>query len=236
MLTPKQQAFCDNYIVSHNATDAAIRAGYSAKTARSQGQMLLSGWQWLQERCVFLPKMRSLRTDFSLRFIFRRADKYNISMKATFKNISIALSLLLVVLVILISVDNAASLAAVSAKTQIKVTVVDLEGKPVHNANVTVQGQSFKTDNKGASPSIELKTLKNCYDANVTEWGTETVTVTCKNYVTAVTFNCVVYFGQTRKLTVKIYPKDASDLPYVSYVESPPDEYVKELLAQNSAK
>ncbi len=37
MLTPKQQAFCDNYIVSHNATDAAIKAGYSPKTARSVG-------------------------------------------------------------------------------------------------------------------------------------------------------------------------------------------------------
>lgn len=37
MLTPKQQAFCDNYIVSHNATDAAIKAGYSRRTARSVG-------------------------------------------------------------------------------------------------------------------------------------------------------------------------------------------------------
>lgn len=37
MLTPKQQAFCDNYIVSHNATDAAIKAGYSKRTARSIG-------------------------------------------------------------------------------------------------------------------------------------------------------------------------------------------------------
>lgn len=42
MLTPKQQAFCDNYIVSHNATDAAIKAGYSKKTARFQGSQLLT--------------------------------------------------------------------------------------------------------------------------------------------------------------------------------------------------
>ena len=41
MLTPKQQAFCDNYIVSHNATESAIKAGYSPKTAYSQGQRLL---------------------------------------------------------------------------------------------------------------------------------------------------------------------------------------------------
>lgn len=36
-MTPKQQAFCDYYIASGNATDAAIKAGYSPKTARSVG-------------------------------------------------------------------------------------------------------------------------------------------------------------------------------------------------------
>lgn len=37
-LTPKQQLFCDEYLIDLNATQAAIRAGYSAKTARSIGQ------------------------------------------------------------------------------------------------------------------------------------------------------------------------------------------------------
>ncbi|HDK7180718.1 TPA: terminase small subunit [Clostridium botulinum] len=32
-LTPKQKAFCDYYIELGNATEAAIRAGYSKKTA-----------------------------------------------------------------------------------------------------------------------------------------------------------------------------------------------------------
>jgi len=32
-LTPKQQKFIDEYLISLNATDAAIKAGYSAKTA-----------------------------------------------------------------------------------------------------------------------------------------------------------------------------------------------------------
>lgn len=53
MLTPKQQAFCDNYIVSHNATEAAIKAGYSKKTARSQGQRMLTNVdikKYLQEQ------------------------------------------------------------------------------------------------------------------------------------------------------------------------------------------
>ena len=37
-LTPKQQRFCEEYAVDLNATQAAIRAGYSSKTARSIGQ------------------------------------------------------------------------------------------------------------------------------------------------------------------------------------------------------
>lgn len=36
-LKPKQQRFCDEYLVDLNATQAAIRAGYSAKTARVIG-------------------------------------------------------------------------------------------------------------------------------------------------------------------------------------------------------
>ena len=33
-LTAKQQRFCDEYLIDLNATQAAIRAGYSEKTAR----------------------------------------------------------------------------------------------------------------------------------------------------------------------------------------------------------
>ena len=40
-LTRKQQRFADEYLVDANATQAAIRAGYSEKTAYSQGQRLL---------------------------------------------------------------------------------------------------------------------------------------------------------------------------------------------------
>ncbi|MBB6696260.1 terminase small subunit [Clostridium algidicarnis] len=36
-LTPKQKAFCDYYIETGNATEAAVRAGYSKKTARFIG-------------------------------------------------------------------------------------------------------------------------------------------------------------------------------------------------------
>ena len=40
-LTAKQQRFCDEYLIDLNATQAAIRAGYSEKTSNEQGSRLL---------------------------------------------------------------------------------------------------------------------------------------------------------------------------------------------------
>lgn len=40
-LTPKQQAFIEHYLTCWNASEAARRAGYSEKTAGSQGSRLL---------------------------------------------------------------------------------------------------------------------------------------------------------------------------------------------------
>ncbi|WP_414492385.1 terminase small subunit [Stenotrophomonas maltophilia] len=41
-LTPKQQRFVSEYLKDHNGTQAAIRTGYSAKTAKQQGSRLLA--------------------------------------------------------------------------------------------------------------------------------------------------------------------------------------------------
>lgn len=41
-LTPKQRRFCDEYLIDLNATQAAIRAGYSEKTAQQIGAENLS--------------------------------------------------------------------------------------------------------------------------------------------------------------------------------------------------
>ncbi|HSP41826.1 MAG TPA: terminase small subunit, partial [Luteolibacter sp.] len=41
-LSAKQAAFCREYLVDLNGTQAAIRAGYSEKTARSQAGRLLT--------------------------------------------------------------------------------------------------------------------------------------------------------------------------------------------------
>lgn len=40
-LTEKQKLFCNEYLIDLNATQSAVRAGYSKKSAYSQGQRLL---------------------------------------------------------------------------------------------------------------------------------------------------------------------------------------------------
>ena len=52
-LTEKQQKFCDEYLLDLNATQAAIRAGYSSNTATEQGARLLTNVKvqnYIQER------------------------------------------------------------------------------------------------------------------------------------------------------------------------------------------
>ena len=41
-LNARQKSFCEYYVASGNATESAIKAGYSEKTARSIGQRLLT--------------------------------------------------------------------------------------------------------------------------------------------------------------------------------------------------
>ena len=60
-LTPKQQAFCDYYVELGNATEAAIKAGYSKKTARQVGSENLSKPyinQYITERMKSLEAKR----------------------------------------------------------------------------------------------------------------------------------------------------------------------------------
>lgn len=42
MITPKQAAFCREYLLDFNGTQAAMRAGYSERTAQEQASRLLS--------------------------------------------------------------------------------------------------------------------------------------------------------------------------------------------------
>ena len=154
-------------------------------------------------------------------------------MKATLKNVAIAVAILMMVVVVLTAIDKASDIGVSASKTAIKVTVVDLDNNPVHNAVVNVNGKTFFCDNNSNSPLIELDNLTNCYDKNITTWHTQTVVVTNDGFVPTVVLNCVVFDKETRKLTVKIYPNDQSDLPYVCYVETPPGDYLEGLVGGN---
>lgn len=64
-LTLKQELFCKEYMVDLNATQAAIRAGYSRKTANNQvGQLLVN--IGIQEKIQELLKEREKQIDRSI--------------------------------------------------------------------------------------------------------------------------------------------------------------------------
>lgn len=70
-LTPKQQAFVDEYLIDLNATKAAIRAGYSEKTAGWIGPELL-GKTHIAEAIAWRMAERSRRTQIDADWLLRR--------------------------------------------------------------------------------------------------------------------------------------------------------------------
>ena len=70
-LTEKQKAFCREYVVDLNATRAAIRAGYSQKTARQIATENLSK-PAIQEAIKVLQDERAERTQVDADFVVER--------------------------------------------------------------------------------------------------------------------------------------------------------------------
>ena len=64
MLNEKQKQFCEEYIIDLNGTQAAIRAGYSAKTARAIANELLTKLD-IQGYICELKNKRSERVKYS---------------------------------------------------------------------------------------------------------------------------------------------------------------------------
>ncbi len=60
-MTPKQECFCREYLVDLNATAAALRAGYSERTAKQQGSCLLTNVD-VQAAIVEAQEARAERT------------------------------------------------------------------------------------------------------------------------------------------------------------------------------
>ena len=83
-LNAKQEAFCREYIVDLNATQAAIRAGYSEKTANRIASQLLSKVD-IQERNSELLKERSNRTQITADWVLEQAaNSYKFNAQEVF--------------------------------------------------------------------------------------------------------------------------------------------------------
>lgn len=71
MLTPKQAAFCREYLIDLNGTQAAIRAGYSKKTANEQAAQLLAKLN-VQEYLKTLMDERAEKTKIDAEWVIKR--------------------------------------------------------------------------------------------------------------------------------------------------------------------
>ena len=70
-LTEKQQRFVSEYLVDLNATQAAVRAGYSRKTAYSMGQRLLKKVE-VQEAIRLAKQERLERTKITQDYVLEK--------------------------------------------------------------------------------------------------------------------------------------------------------------------
>lgn len=73
-MTDKQKRFCEEYMIDLNATQAAIRAGYSPKTAREQARALLTKLD-IQNYVAQLQAKQSRRTGVSADRVVRELAK-----------------------------------------------------------------------------------------------------------------------------------------------------------------
>ncbi|CRY10669.1 terminase small subunit [Yersinia enterocolitica] len=73
-LTDKQELFAREYLKDLNATQAAIRAGYSTKTAQVQSSRLLSNVM-VQQRVSELASERNNRVGIDADYVLRQAVK-----------------------------------------------------------------------------------------------------------------------------------------------------------------
>lgn len=73
-LTPKQEIFCLEYLIDLNATQAAIRAGYSEKTAHSIGNENLIK-PAIQARIAEAMKERSESTKIDAAYVLKMSNE-----------------------------------------------------------------------------------------------------------------------------------------------------------------
>lgn len=99
-LTPKQKAFADYYIETGNATEAAIKAGYSKKTARVIGTENLTKpalKQYIDERLAKIEDERIAKGDEVLKYltsVMRGEEKDQFGLDASIQDRTKAAELL----------------------------------------------------------------------------------------------------------------------------------------------
>lgn len=99
-LTPKQKAFADYYIECGNATEAAIKAKYSKKTARQIGTENLSKpsiSEYIAERMKAVEEKRIATGDEVLRYltsVMRGEEKDQFDLEASLQDRTKAAELL----------------------------------------------------------------------------------------------------------------------------------------------
>jgi phage terminase small subunit len=78
VLTPKQEKFCIEYMVDLNMTQAAIRAGYSKRTANEQGSRLLANVK-IQTRVKELQQDTREKIELSIETVLNELKNFAFS-------------------------------------------------------------------------------------------------------------------------------------------------------------
>lgn len=121
-LNDKQKQFCREFIVDFNATQAAIRAGYSGKSARSQACELLTKPN-IQAFLADLKAKRSKKTQITAERVLQELARIGLSDIGQFindENVPLSVKKL--------TKSNRAAVSMVKYKTR---TYYDSTGKPV---------------------------------------------------------------------------------------------------------
>ncbi|MEG0941924.1 MAG: terminase small subunit [Oscillospiraceae bacterium] len=136
-LNERQKRFADEYLIDLNATQAAIRAGYSPKTAYSMGQRLLKNVE-VQEHLQMRQKKRETRTEITQDRVLRELANIAFANGTDFakvKNIGGAAAVLLTATAEL-SEEKKAAIACIKetqcgieVKTYDKLKALELLGK-----------------------------------------------------------------------------------------------------------
>jgi phage terminase small subunit len=67
----RYEVFCQEYIASNNASKAALKAGYSKKTCKAQGSLLLDK-PFIRNRINELKEQRSVRTGINADYVLNK--------------------------------------------------------------------------------------------------------------------------------------------------------------------